>query len=222
MKKTQISQTQIQDSLDTMQRGRPSGMHEWSSTRNQWLIKQKPNQRPIEEQVIESRRSVWVSVQGEKRRQREQAVDIMSSFTNSYRWLVTMTPTQLTHSLEHMSAHTHTQRSIRVGYMSDPYTQVHDVQLTSDSQLIGQIKQWIKKRNETNEKKKKKKDHNSASIKWPLSRSTYQHFLGCWLIDKCCQSHTENKTKQKLQNDSIFSQQVFSPSIRQRNTRAKF
>ena len=117
----------------------------------------------------------------------------------------------------HTHTQTHTQRSIRVGYMSDPYTQVHDVQLTSDSQLIGQIKQWIKK------KSNNKRNHNSASIKWPLSRSTYQHFLGCWLIDKCCQSHTENKTKQKLQNGSIFfSQKFFCPFFNQWNIKPSY
>lgn len=124
-----------------------------------------------------------------------------------------MIPTQLTHSVTcRARTHTYTQRSVRVGYMSDPYTQVHDVQLTSDSQLIGQIKNDGLKRNKT-----KQKDHNSASIKWPLSRSTYQHFLGCWLIDKCCQSHTENKMKQKLQNDSVFSQNFLSPLLQQVN-----
>lgn len=46
----------------------------------------------------------------------------------------------LTHTVTHAVTHTHTPRSIRVGYMSDPNTQVHDVQLTSDSQLIGQRK----------------------------------------------------------------------------------
>lgn len=121
--------------------------------------------------------------------------------------------TNPTHTLSHMPharahKHAHTQRSVRVGYMRDPYTQVHDVQLTSDSQLIGKNKNDGLKRNKT-----KQKDHNSASIKWPLSRSTYQHFLGCWLIDKCCQSHTENKMKQKLQNDSVFSQNFLSPLL---------
>lgn len=53
-----------------------------------------------------------------------------------------ITQTHTHHTIEsHIHTHLqHTLTSVRVGYMSDPNTQVHDVQLTSDSQLIGQIK----------------------------------------------------------------------------------
>lgn len=197
---TQNSQTHIQDSLDKMQKGQ--------AVRHAWviIIIKKKNQSINESNTSQIRRwlkrasdwkleKLWVSVQRrgqtpEKSRQWTFWVPLQVQRDESSPW---HQPNTLAHTHTH-ATHTHAQRSVRVGYMSDPNTQVHDVQLTSDSQLIGQIKKrWIKKRSKT-----KIKDHNSASIKWPLSRSTYQHFLGCWLIDKCCQSHTENKTKQKL------------------------
>lgn len=53
-------------------------------------------------------------------------------------------PAQLAHaqSRSHvqMQTHAHTDRGASGWDMSDPITQVHDVQLTSDSQLIGQNK----------------------------------------------------------------------------------
>lgn len=59
MKYTQVTMTQIQDSIDKkVRRGRPSGMHELSPSSKTNKINEKPNQTLIYEQVIESWRSV--------------------------------------------------------------------------------------------------------------------------------------------------------------------
>lgn len=141
--------------LTKCRRGRPSGMHEWSSSSKR-KINQSMNQIQVRsdadwrERVIGSWRSVGECAEERTDAGEKQAVDILSSSPGPKRRVVTMTPTQHTRSVTHAHTHmprTHTQRSVRVGYMSDPNTQVHDVQLTSDSQLIGQIKKWwIKKK----------------------------------------------------------------------------
>lgn len=117
------------------------------------------------------------------------------------------------HTLTQITCHTHTQTRI---HKEEHQGRIHEWPVHPGPWCAinkWQPAYWSNKNNGLKRNKTKNKDHNSASIKWPLSRSTYQHFLGCWLIDKCCQSHTENKTKQKLQNDSIFSQQIFFYSL---------
>lgn len=138
--------------LTKCRRGRPSGMHEWSSLSKR-KINQSMNQIQVRsdadwrERVIGSWRSCGWVCRGEDRRRRKAGSGHFEFLSRS-KETSRHHDTNPTHSLTHTHAtHTHAQRSVRVGYMSDPNTQVHDVQLTSDSQLIGQIKKrWIKKK----------------------------------------------------------------------------
>lgn len=124
-----IQKTQRSQGLLKMQRG--------GASQHAWVISQI-NQRSNEEPLIGSN-CVSKCAKETTDAKEKQAVDSKLLLQDRKRWVVTMTHT-LTHTVTHAVTHTHTPRSIRVGYMSDPNTQVHDVQLTSDSQLIGQRK----------------------------------------------------------------------------------
>lgn len=112
VKYTQVTMTQIQDSIDKKSAEGQAFRHAWIIT----IVKNKINEK-INQTLIYVKWSkageVWVSVQRrEDRRWSRQAVGILCSSPNPKRRVVTMTPTQFSRSL----TFTHTQqRSIGVG-----------------------------------------------------------------------------------------------------------
>lgn len=103
---------------------------------------------------------VFVSVRVRRKAEEKQAVEVELVSKNKKRKKKKKEKDESSpwHQLNsRTNAHTRTKECVKVGYMSHSYTQVHDVQLTSDSQLIGQIKMMDLKRNY---KKKEKEKQN--------------------------------------------------------------
>lgn len=118
----------------------------------------------------------------------KQAVDSKLLLQDRKRWVVTMTHT-LTHTVTHTVTHTkgHQGRIHEWPKHPGPWCAINKWQSAY----------WSKKNDGFTIKNNEIKLKSQYCIKWLFSRSTYQHFLGCWLMDKCGQNHTENKTKQK-------------------------
>lgn len=97
--------------------------------------------------------------------------------------------TPYSHVETHPPTYRHTHTQLGGVYESDLYTQSMMCNYKWQPAYWSN-KTWIKE----------KINHNSASIRWLLYKINLPAFFGMLTDRQCCQSHTENKMKQKITN----------------------